>query len=65
MGMLPFYEAVPGPGATMSGATNANSGGMLFQNVAIDGSGARLPPRRRGLPVRITPTTGRSASPTV
>ena len=45
VGTIPFYEAVPGPGATMSGATDANSGGMLFQNVAIVASGAAaIPP---------------------
>jgi len=44
VGMLPFYEAVPGPGDTMSGATNANSGGTLFQNVPLDGSGSAVTP---------------------
>ena len=44
VGSLPFYEAVPGPSDTMSGATDANSGGMLFQNVAIDGSGTATTP---------------------
>jgi hypothetical protein len=44
VGAVPFYEAVQGPSDTMSGATNANSGGMLFQNVAIDGSGTAATP---------------------
>jgi hypothetical protein len=38
-GTIPFFEAVQGPGDTLSGVTDANSGGGLFQN-APSGSGA-------------------------
>ena len=37
VGTIPFFEAVNGPGATLSGVTDANSGGGLFQNVPLDG----------------------------
>jgi hypothetical protein len=40
VGTIPFYEAVIGPGNTMTGATDAHSGGMLFQKVPLDGSSA-------------------------
>ena len=38
VGTIPFFEAVKGPGDTLSGVTDANSGGGLFQNVPLDGT---------------------------
>lgn len=38
LGPLPFFEALPGPGATVSGVTAAESGGTAFQNVPFGGS---------------------------
>jgi hypothetical protein len=38
VGSVPFFEAVPGPGDTLSGVTNAESAGAAFQNVPLDGS---------------------------
>ena len=40
VGTIPFFEAVAGPGNTLSGVTDAGGGGMLFQNVPLDGSPA-------------------------
>ena len=37
VGTIPFFEAAAGPGDTLSGATDAVTGGMLFQNVPLDG----------------------------
>ena len=61
VGTIPFFEAVNGPGATLSGVTDANSGGGLFQNVPLDGAARRQPARPSCL-VRITPTAAPSAS---
>jgi hypothetical protein len=38
VGYPAFDEAVPGPGDTLSVATNASSEGMVFQNMPIDGT---------------------------
>jgi hypothetical protein len=40
IGVVPFDEAVRGPGATLSVATNAFFEGLVFQNVPLDGSTA-------------------------
>jgi hypothetical protein len=40
VGDVPYYDAVNGPGDTMSGVTQADSGGMLFQNVSLTGAGS-------------------------
>ena len=40
VGSVPFFEAVPGPGDTMSGVTDAISTGMVFQNVPLGGGSA-------------------------
>jgi hypothetical protein len=40
VGDVPFNEAVPGPGDTLSGVTNADQIGGAFQNVPLDGSAA-------------------------
>ena len=38
VGSIPFYDAVSGPGASVSLITSAVTEGMLFQNVPTDGS---------------------------
>ncbi len=38
VGTAVFDDAVVGPGNTMSGVTNAVTGGTFFQNVAVDGT---------------------------
>lgn len=38
VGTIPFFEAVAGPGETLSGVTDANSGGGLLQNVPLAGA---------------------------
>lgn len=40
IGIAPFDEAVRGPGDTLSVATNADSEGLIVQNVPLDGSTA-------------------------
>jgi hypothetical protein len=40
IGIAPFDEAVRGPGDTLSVASNADSEGLVFQNVPLDGSTA-------------------------
>jgi hypothetical protein len=40
VGTIPFSEAVPGPGDTLSGVTNAASIGGAFQNVPLPGGAA-------------------------
>jgi hypothetical protein len=40
VGSIPFFEAVPGPGDTMSGVTDAISTGMVFQSVPLGGGSA-------------------------
>jgi hypothetical protein len=40
VGTIPFSEAVPGPGDTLSGVTNAASIGGAFQNVPLAGGAA-------------------------
>jgi hypothetical protein len=40
IGVVPFDEAVRGPGATLSVATSAFFEGLVFQNVPLDGSTA-------------------------
>jgi hypothetical protein len=39
VGTLPFFDAVFGPGDTLSGVTDAQPVGGAFQNVLLDGSG--------------------------
>ena len=43
VGTIPFFEAVEGPGNTLSGVTDANSGGGLFQMLPTDGSSPAAP----------------------
>ena len=40
VGTIPFFEAVAGPGDTLSGVTDAVTGGMQFQNVPLGGGAA-------------------------
>jgi hypothetical protein len=40
IGTIPFNEAVQGPGDTISAATNAESGGLAFQNMPLGGGSA-------------------------
>ena len=40
IGVIPFDEAVQGPGDTISAATNANSEGLVFQNMPLGGGSA-------------------------
>jgi hypothetical protein len=40
VGTVPFFEAVVGPGDTVSGVTDALSFGMVFQNVPLGGGSA-------------------------
>ena len=42
LGSVPFFEAVEGPGDTLSGATHGDAQGMGFQNVPLDASPAPL-----------------------
>ena len=42
VGTAVFDDAVVGPGVTLSGVTNAQPGGTLFQNVKVDGAGAAV-----------------------
>ena len=40
IGSIPFNEAVQGPGDTISAATNAEAGGLAFQNMPLGGGSA-------------------------
>ncbi|MEO8686771.1 MAG: hypothetical protein ABI611_00965 [Solirubrobacteraceae bacterium] len=40
IGSIPFNEAVQGPGDTISAATNAQAGGLAFQNMPLGGASA-------------------------